>query len=71
MLEILLILIWVFAYRDLTTVEESVDYIVTGALDDLVKISIFKNDRLELRHKVECHSLGVASVAIISDSTSE
>jgi len=55
----------------LTPAEESVDYIVTGALDDLVKVSIFKNDRLELRHKVECHSLGVVSVAIISDITSE
>jgi hypothetical protein len=52
MLEILLILIWVFAYRDSTTAEESVDCIVTGALDDLVKVSIFKNDHLELKDKL-------------------
>lgn len=47
------------------------DYIVTGAVDDLVKVWIFKNDRLELKHKLEGHSLGVVSVAINSDSTSE
>ena len=60
-----------FACRDSTTAEESVDYIVTGAVDDLVKVWIFKNDRLELKHKLEGHSLGVVSVAINSDSTSE
>jgi WD repeat-containing protein 61 len=60
-----------FASRDSTTVEEAVDYIVTGAVDDLVKVWIFKNDRLELKHKLEGHSLGVVSVAINSDSTSE
>jgi len=48
MLEIILILIWVFAYRDSTTAEESVDYIVTGAVDDLMKVWIFKSYRLEL-----------------------
>ena len=71
MLEIILILIWVFAYRDLTAAEESVDYTVTGALDNLMKVWIFKNDRLELKHKLEGHSLGVVSVTISSDSTSE
>jgi len=60
-----------FASRDSTTAEELVDYIVTGAVDDLVKVWIFKNDRLELKHKLEGHSLGVVSVAINSDSTSE
>jgi WD domain, G-beta repeat. len=70
-LEIILIIILIFASRDSTTAEESVDYIVTGAVDDLVKVWIFKNDRLELKHKLEGHSLGVVSVAINSDSTSE
>ena len=71
MLEIILILISVFAYRDSTSADESVDYIVTGALDDLVKIWIFKNERLELKHKLEGHSQGAVSVAINSDSTSQ
>ena len=44
---------------------------MTGAVDDLVKVWIFKNDRLELKYKLEGHSLGVVSVAINSDSTSE
>ena len=44
---------------------------MTGALDGLVKVWIFKNDRLKLKHKLAGHSLGVASVAINSDSTSE
>lgn len=47
------------------------DYIVTGAVDDLVKVWSFKNDHLELKHKLEGHSLGVVSVAINSDGTSE
>ena len=46
-------------------------YIVTGAVDVLVKFWIFKNDRLELKDKLEGHSPGVVSVAINSDSTSE
>lgn len=57
--------------RDSAAAEESVDYIVTGAVDDLVKVWTFKNDRLELKHKLEGHSLGVVSVAINSDSTSK
>ena len=44
---------------------------MTGALDNLMKVWIFKNDRLELKHKLEGHSLGVVSVAISSDITSE
>ena len=71
MLQIILIIIRVFAYRDLTTAEESVHYIVTGALDDLVNVWIFKNFGLELKHKLENHSQGVVSVAIISDISSE
>jgi WD repeat-containing protein 61 len=59
------------ASRDSAAAEELVDYIVTGAVDDLVKVWAFKNDRLELKHKLEGHSLGVVSVAINSDSTSE
>ena len=44
---------------------------MTGALDGLVKVWILKNYRLELKHKLGGHSLGVVSVAINSDSTSE
>ena len=70
-MDLILILIPVFVYRNSTAAEESVDYVVTGALDGLVKVSIFKNDRLELKHTLEGHSLGVVSVAISSDSTSK
>ena len=71
LLEIIIILIWFFAYSNSTISEELVDYIVTGALADLVNVWIFKNYRLELRHKLGVLPLGVVSVAINSDSTSE
>lgn len=40
------------------------DYIITGALDDLVKVWELQEDKLELKHNLEGHSLGVVSVAI-------
>lgn len=40
------------------------DYIITGALDDLVKVWELHEDKLELKHNLEGHSLGVVSVAI-------
>lgn len=40
------------------TEETSTDYIVTGGLDDLVKVWEISNGRIELRHKFEGHSLG-------------
>jgi len=48
-----------------------VDYIVTVAVGDLAKFWVLKNDRLELKHKLEGHSLGVVSVAINSYMTSK
>ncbi|XP_023714321.1 uncharacterized protein LOC111868141 isoform X2 [Cryptotermes secundus] len=60
----------VFKERNSAAAEGSMDYIVTGAVDGLVKVWTFKNDCLELKHKLEGHSLGVVSVAINSDSTS-
>ncbi|XP_023714322.1 WD repeat-containing protein 61-like isoform X3 [Cryptotermes secundus] len=59
----------VFKERNSAAAEGSMDYIVTGAVDGLVKVWTFKNDCLELKHKLEGHSLGVVSVAINSDST--
>lgn len=47
-----------------------IEYIVTGGLDDLVKVWELQDDRLELKHKLEGHSLGVVSVAISNDGTS-
>lgn len=44
--------------------EPPVDYIVTGGVDDLVKVWELQDDRLVLKHKLEGHSLGVVSVAI-------
>lgn len=44
--------------------EPPVDYIVTGGVDDLVKVWELKEDRLVLKHKLEGHSLGVVSVAV-------
>lgn len=48
-----------------------VDYIVTGAVDDCVKLWSFEDKKLQLNHKLESHSLGVVSVTINSDGTSE
>lgn len=41
-----------------------VEYIVTGGLDDLVKVWELQDDTLHLKSKLEGHSLGVVSVAI-------
>lgn len=43
------------------------DFIVTGSLDDIVKIWDLKDNRLEFRQKLSGHSLGVVSVAVSSD----
>lgn len=43
------------------------DFIVTGSLDDTVKVWDLKDNRLQLRQKLVGHSLGVVSVAISSD----
>lgn len=43
------------------------DFIVTGSLDDTVKIWDVKGDRLDLQQQLSGHSLGVVSVAVSSD----
>lgn len=43
------------------------DFVVTGSLDDTVKVWDLKDNRLELRQQLSGHSLGVVSVAVSSD----
>lgn len=46
--------------------------IVTGGLDDVVKVWNFDDDNeLSLKHTLTGHSLGIVSVAISSDGQSE
>lgn len=47
-----------------TSGDSSTDYLITGGLDDLVKVWELRNNRLELKHTLEGHSLGVVSVAV-------
>lgn len=47
--------------------DELSDFIVTGSLDDTVKIWDVRDDQLELRQQLSGHSLGVVSVAVSSD----
>lgn len=51
--------------------EPPVDYLITGGLDDLVKVWELRGEKLELKHNLEGHSLGVMSVAISSDGKSK
>lgn len=61
----------VFIFRDSTAAtEETMDYIVAGSVDDAVKVWTFTDNGLEMKHKLEGHSLGVVSVAVSTDSTS-
>lgn len=46
------------------------DIIVTGGLDDVVKVWHFEDDELRLKHTMTGHSLGIVSVAISSDGQS-
>jgi len=45
------------------TKHEDVDYIITAGIDDSAKVWAWRNEQLELRHKLEKHALGVVSVA--------
>ena len=47
------------------------DYIITGGVDDLVKVWELQDDRLVLKHNLEGHSLGVVSVAISNNGKCE
>lgn len=45
-----------------------VDYIITGGVDDLVKVwELDEDGHLKLKHQLEGHSLGIVSVAISND----
>lgn len=47
---------------------DPIDFIVTGGLDDLLKVwDIREDSTLQLRHELKGHSLGVLSVATSSD----
>lgn len=46
------------------------DFIVTGGLDDFVKIWDVVDEKLRLRYSMAGHSLGVVSVAVSSDGKS-
>lgn len=49
--------------------DEVIEIIVTGSVDDLVKVWKVESDRLELSKTLAGHSLGVVSVALNSDCT--
>lgn len=57
--------------RDSTTKPKAEvnDFIVTGSLDDTVKVWDLKDDRMELRQQLAGHSLGVVSVAVSNDGS--
>jgi hypothetical protein len=44
---------------------------VTGGIDDAVKVWAWRNDQLELRHRLEGHALGVVSVDTSFDGKCE
>lgn len=51
--------------------DETVEYLVTGSVDDTVKVWEQRDKTLQLKHKLSGHSLGVVSVAVSSDGTSK
>lgn len=60
------------AQSEKLTTQETVDFIVTGGVDDVVKIWDLKKDNmLKIRHELKGHSLGIISVAASSDGTSK
>lgn len=59
------------SFRDsIISDNDGTDCLITGSLDDLVKVWELRNDKLDLKHNLEGHSLGVISVAISSDGRS-
>lgn len=58
-------------FRDSNHSQEGAEnYIITGGLDDLIKVWQLENGKLEMRHQLEGHSLGVISVAVSPDGKS-
>lgn len=51
--------------------DETAEYLVTGSVDDAVKVWELKNGTLKMKHKLTGHSLGVVSVAVCSDGSSK
>lgn len=47
------------------------EYIVTGGIDESVKVWAWRNEQLELRHRLEGHTLGVVSVDTSADGQCE
>lgn len=56
--------------EDENTEAEYKDFIVTGGLDDYVKIWDVNDEKLKLRYSMAGHSLGVVSVTVSSDGKS-
>lgn len=54
--------IWSVAWE--TNKKENIETVVTGSLDDLVKVWKWRDERLELQWSLEGHQLGVVSVDI-------
>lgn len=49
--------------------KDGTENIITGSVDDTVKIWKWSRDRLELRHRIEGHQLGVISVDVNNQGT--
>ncbi|XP_032681191.1 WD repeat-containing protein 61 [Odontomachus brunneus] len=49
--------------------EETVEYLVTGSVDDSVKVWVPQDGTLKMKHKLTGHSLGVVSIAVSSDGS--
>lgn len=50
---------------------EAMEVIVTGGVDDIVKVWQYHDGELKLRHKLSDHSLGVVSVALSKEADSK
>ena len=61
--------IWCCDWRQVKHEEEDTveEIIVTGGVDDVVKIWNYKDGELQFKHQLTEHSLGVVSVALSSD----
>lgn len=47
------------------------EYLVTGSVDDVIKVWELQDSALKVKHKLTGHSLGVVSVAVSSDGSSK
>lgn len=53
------------------TEKTSENFIITGGMDDVIKIWQSKNGKLVVKQQLEGHSLGVISVAVSPDGKSK